>query len=1068
MPPISEHLEGRQYWRSLRELAESAEVRAELEALTAAEFADYDPGEITGMSRRGFMKIMSASMALAGLTFTGCRRWPKEQIRPHAAQPEGATPGVPLHYATMMSLGGAAAGLLARSYDGRPIKIEGNDLHPINRGATDAFAQASILSLYDPDRLRSVMRREGKRLIRADWAAFDRFAAEHFAAITPQGGRGLAILTTADDGPTFQRLKAQLAARCPQARVASWEPLHRDQTTQAARTALGRRTRPIYRFDQADVIACFGDDPLGLHPGQLLHARDWAAGRRAADDGRMNRLYAVESALSITGAAADHRLPLRPSLIGSALAYVAEQLGVHAGPTDSVTPLDADARAKLDMLAGDLKQHGRRALLTVGFDQPAAAQALGWAINQKLGCIGSTLQFIDEPDADAPLMTDSLRDLSAAMHRGEVRMLLILGGNPAYDAPADLDFAAAMDRVRAADGVVAHLTIGANETSQHADWLLPEANYLEAWNDGRAWDGTVTVGQPLILPLFEGRSSIELLSLLLDGRPAAGDALVRQTFASLLGEDGFESAWRGVLEAGFIADSASPHLTSLRVAAAPTGPLTGQDADDAVELLFVPDYSLYDGRFANNGWLQEMPDPLTKLTWDNAALLSKADADRLGVDTGHMLAITVTGPDGAGRRLEIAAYVQPGVARGTLVLPLGYGREVTGRVGRGVGFNTYALRTTAAMTTVPGARVTVSATGGRYKLACTQEHHLLDDVGMWGREKRVGQPGAGGYTIHEAPFADYRDDPQLFRRDEHGNVHLQLFEPPSSFNEPHAWGMAIDMNSCIGCNACVMACQAENNVPIVGKEQVIRGREMHWLRIDRYFKAEVAAQASAQRFDQALESAQVVYQPMMCVHCENAPCEQVCPVAATVHDAEGLNTMVYNRCVGTRYCSNNCPYKVRRFNYFDFHSQDPRGKPLPWLGIPDQQQARQIDPLRQLQFNPEVTVRMRGVMEKCTYCTQRISAAKIHARVEHAHGRRDTALVRDGEVTSACQEACPTQAIVFGDLNDPDSRVSRLAAGPRAYAVLDELNTRPRSKHLAKLRNPAATSTQGEAATHAS
>ncbi len=1058
MPPLSEQLEGRRYWRSVQELAQSPGIRAALDD----EFGPYDPEQIAGMSRRAFMKIMGASMALAGLTLSGCRRWPQEHVRPHAYRPEGVTPGLPLHYATMMSLGGVASGVLARSYDGRPIKIEGNDRHPVSRGRTDAFAQASILSLYDPDRLRGVMRREAQTLTASTWTVFERSTAQRFADLRARGGAGLALLTTADDGPTALRLRRQFMAAFPAAHVAAWEPITREQTAAATKAAFGSMLRPIYDFSHADGIACFADDPLGVHPGQLMHARDWAAGRRSADEGRMNRLYAVESRLSLTGAAADHRLPLRPLMVGPALIYVAERLGVQAAPADSVSALTADQKALLDAMAADLRAAGGQALVTVGFDQSASLQTLGWAINQSLGSVGGPLRFIDEPAGDDAPNSAALADLLAASHAGDVTTLVILGGNPAYDAPADLDVTAALDRVRR-DGQVIHLTLEANETSRHADWVLPEAHYLEAWGDGRAWDGTITVQQPLILPLFEGRTTNELLALLTEGRASPGEELVRQTFAGLLGEGGFEKAWRQTLEDGLIADSALPAVEVGVVR--PSGAASLAPQTD-YELLFTADYSVYDGRLANNGWLQEMPDPLTKLTWDNAALLSQSDAEALGVGNGDMLTISVHDAVGRTRTLEIVALIQPGVARGTIVLPLGYGRQAVGHVGRNVGFNTYILRTRAALTTVAAARV--AATGAAYPLAMTQEHHLIDEVGAWGRDKRIGATGASGYIIHEATFDQYRRDPQIFRRDEHGHAHLQLFESPSAFNDPHAWGMAIDMNSCIGCNACVIACQAENNVPIVGKTQVAKSREMHWLRIDRYFKAEVNAQSRAKKLDApSLERVDVVYQPMMCVHCENAPCEQVCPVAATVHDAEGLNTMVYNRCIGTRYCSNNCPYKVRRFNYFDYHSQNPRGKPLPWLGIPDQQQAQQVDELRQMGFNPEVTVRMRGVMEKCTYCVQRISAAKIHAKVEHANGRRDSALVRDGEVISACQGACPTEAIVFGDLNDPRSQVSRILAGQRGYAVLDELNTRPRSRHLAKLRNRTAVgSDAADAATH--
>ena len=1029
---------GLAYWRSLEHRAQSPQLLAELEQ----EFPGYSSEAITEVSRRGFLKLMAASMALAGLTLGGCRRWPQRQVHPFAQGVEGMKPGQTEQYATLTHLGGVATGVLATSFDGRPIKIEGNPLHPYSLGAADAFSQASVLSLYDPDRSRTPLQRRtgrGGRTVDAfmprSWRDFERFARAHFDELAAQRGRGLAVLCEPSASPTLLRLRQEFLERYPEASWHLWEPVHRDDEIEGTRVAFGRALRPVYRLDRAAVVACFEADLLGRHPAHQRHARDWATLRRRADQGRMNRLYCLEANYSLTGSVADRRLAAAPSRIGLCLHALAAKLNVADGPAGE---LNADEAALIARMAADLRQHQGRALVAVGPSQPPRMHALAHAINHALGAIGQTVRFTDEPVSDDGGCVASLRELSGSIEAGRVRTLVILGTNPAYDAPAD------MVPNLGRDGLTTiHLGSHFNETAARSNWHLPMAHELECWGDGRAWDGTPGVQQPLIMPLFEGRSPIELLSLLA-GDKQEGLELVRRTWQAMLeggDEDAFDRQWRKVVHDGLWAEGAWPTVDAdeLRPPLAPARREVEVSSDD-MELLFIPDTSMHDGRFANNGWLQELPDPLTKLTWDNAALISKPDADRLGLGNGDVLAIERRDGGGNAHRLEIAAYIMPGLARGTLVLPLGYGRGRAGRIGEGVGFDTYQLRAADGQWIAPGA--VAQRTGRRYRLAMTQDHHLIDAVGMWGRTTRVGEQGQSGYLIRDASLSDYRRDRHVFRRNGHGGVSLQLFEPAHPYNEPHAWGMAIDMNSCTGCSACVIACQAENNVPIVGKREVANKREMHWLRIDRYFKGPV-------------ESPDTVHVPMPCAHCENAPCEEVCPVAATVHDSEGLNVMVYNRCIGTRYCANNCPYKVRRFNYFDYHATDPRGRARPWLGIPDRQQHEGIDPVRQLGFNPDVTVRMRGVMEKCTYCTQRITAARIHAKGEAARGQREDERVRDGEVTPACAAACPTQAIVFGDLNDPESRVSKLLRGNRAYEMLEEFNLRARTRYLGKVRNPA-------------
>lgn len=1038
MSSLNENLQGREFWRSLEHLAESPEI---LETIDK-EFPGYSPEEIQGLSRRKFLKIMAASMALAGLTLSGCRRWPEDKIRPFAARPEGMIPGIPNHYAGMMAIGGVATGLLIKSYDGRPIKIEGNPLHPESLGKSGSFHQAAVLDLYDPDRSRRPIQRTTEAARPATWELFSVYIRELMTRQAEDRGAGMAVVSEADHGPTFQRLRAQLLERFPEMTWVTWEPISRDHELAGARLAFGRPLRTHYHLDKAKRIASFDADLLGRHPAHLAHARQWAEGRRSADNGWMNRLWSVEADFSITGAAADHRLPVKPGRIALILQGLAAQLSRELPGLEHAAPsgLTDDEQAFIAALAEDLLAHRGESLVAVGPSLPPSAHAVAHQINHALGNLGSSVTLTEEPGIEADFRTvDHLRSLVEKIDAGTVNTLVILGGNPAYDTPADLRLGA--ERIRRIENTV-HLSPYVNETSTLCRWHLPRAHFLECWGDGRSWQGTISVQQPLILPLFGGRSPIELLAQMLRLPERSGLDLVRSTFRSqniAASGDGFERSWRRILHDGLVPESQFSSLTlqpSTNLARADDAPA----ASEGLEICFTSDYSVYDGRFANNGWLQEMPDPMTKLTWDNAAFVGPNTARDLKLAHGRMATLSARGVGEEG--MKIAVFVMPGIAEGTIVLPLGYGRSQAGNVGINLGFDTYAVRQSDAM--YVASAVGLEPARGRYTLATTQNHHIMDEVGQWGVEKRVGKPGESGYIIREGSFDDYQKDRNLFQKDSYGNLTLQLFEAPHDFNTPHAWGMAIDMNSCIGCNACVMACQAENNVPIVGKDQVANSREMHWIRIDRYFKGTVA-----------LRSPDVIFQPMTCLHCEKAPCEQVCPVAATVHDTEGLNTMVYNRCIGTRYCSNNCPYKVRRFNYFDYQSKDPRGMAMPWLGIPDQQQLHEIDGIKQMVFNPEVSVRMRGVMEKCTFCTQRIADAKRVATVQYTRKQRDSEILRDGEVVVACQQSCPTHAIVFGDLNDPNSQVSKMHKSMRTYEVLRELNNKTRGLHMAKVRNPA-------------
>lgn len=1077
MSTLEDNITGQAYWRSLEEQANAPELLEKL----GDEFSEYDPEEIQSVSRRTFLKLAGASLALAGLTLSGCRRWPKEELAPFAARPEDLLPGVPNYFASMAERGGVAHPMLVASFDGRPIKVES---HPKAGYATDIYDQALTLQQYDPERLRDVLVGKGDGRSRSSWASFEGELKKLVEAAKADGGAKFAVLAEPTSSPTALRLKAKFKAAMPNASWVTYEALGQDNAIAGSKLAFdGKAVRTQYDVGKAKVIACFDCDFLSNHPSATANAKGWAMGRKSVDDEKkMNRMYVVESAMSVTGSAADERLPVKPSRVAHLLTYLASKLGLGGA---SEAKLSEGESAFIDKLAKDLANSKGHSIVVAGAGQSAAVHAYIHAINAKLGSLDKTITYSDEPTAsDSDVALASLTEKMAA---GEIDTLLILGGNPVFDAPADLKFSDALDKVTHA----IKLGLYRDETAAACEWQLPAATSFESWGDGRWYDGTVAVQQPLILPLFNGRSSIELLASVLGDKSLAqpsGYDLVRATFkeqnlldgakfAEHLTDkgyaadmSGFEKNWRRAVHLGFVPGSA---LKKVFVDAKVVAPKLKQAAD--TEVVFVPS-AVYDGRFANSPWLQEVPDPITKVTWDNPLMLSVPDMKKAGLMNGDIVEITVDGTT-----VQCVVFGQPGQANGTVIAQVGNGRgQQAGSVGQEVGYNVYPLRKSAGM---GFAAATVSGKVDEDYLAYTSVHHLVmglspekDKTAEWGVEKRggkLGKSGTKGNVIKEGKLKDFKTKKGLEKimGHGHGDLSLQLYEAPSiyedgsferkhpegpdAFNEPHAWGMTIDLTSCIGCNACVVACQAENNIPTVGKKQVWRSREMHWLRTDSYFKGD----------PDKPEEVQVVHQPIMCVQCENAPCEQVCPVAATVHDTEGLNTMVYNRCIGTRYCSNNCPYKVRRFNYFDYHAKDVRADfANPWLNIPDTQQDAAIDKIKRLSFNPDVTVRMRGVMEKCTYCTQRIQRAKITQKNAYVqsqneggftHDEVEKKTVPDGTIVTACQDACPTDCITFGDLNDPKSKVSQLQnKNKRAYAVLEELNSRPRTKHLAKIRNP--------------
>jgi len=955
-------------WRSLGELERS---QASFHALDH-EFPSRSSGDDPPPNRREFWRLMGASMSLAGLS--GCTRQPVEKIVPYVDPPEQIVPGKPLFFATAMPLPGSAIGLLVETHMGRPTKVEGNPLHPASLGATDIFAQASVLTLYDPDRSQAVIRM-GQI---SSWISFLAALNGELDAHRADRGARLRLLTDEISSPTLDRQIRSFLAAFPAAKWHQYEPVSRDNARAGAKLAFGEAVNPTYRFDNAETILALDADFLSA-PGNVRHARGFALNRNARK-GTMSRLYSVESMVSLTGAIADHRLPIPCAGVADLAFTIAQALGVP------VTANDPGPHAKwVQAVAQDLQAHKGKCLVLAGDAQPPIVHALAHAMNLQLGNVGNTVVFTESAEQAPADQNQSLRELTAEMRTGRVNTLLIFGGNPVYNAPADLQFQEALLKV----AFRVHLSPYDDETSTLCHWHIPEAHFLEAWGDARVFDGAVSIIQPMIAPLYGGKTRYELMNAMLGMADRSTYEIVREFWKSQRPAE-FEAAWRRWLHDGIIENTAlSPKQVRLVAGFAPHA-RAQRSGISGLEISFRPDPSLWDGRFANNGWLQELPKPVTRLTWDNAALFSPRTAQRLGLAQTDIIELRFHG-----RSVKAPVWIVPGHADESVTVHLGHGRTRAGRVGNRTGFNAYLIRHSEQPWFADGLEVL--KTGDRGELACAQEHHML----------------GGRAIVRAGTLSDFRRDPEFAHHAAHSPEHALSIYPGFRY-EGHAWGMAIDLNSCIGCNACVVACQAENNIPVVGKREVIRGREMHWIRIDTYHRGDE-------------RNPETFFQPMLCQHCENAPCEVVCPVNATVHNAEGLNQMIYNRCVGTRYCSNNCPYKVRRFNFFLYNDWET--------------------PSLKLLRNPNVTVRSRGVMEKCTYCVQRINAARTAAEKEDR-------TVRDGEILTACQQACPTQAIVFGDINDRNSRVARLKREPLNYGVLEELNTRPRTTYLARIRNP--------------
>lgn len=995
------------YWKSLNELAQNQEYQKFVER----EFPENATELNDGVSRRGFLRVMGASIALAGLA--ACRR-PVQKILPYSKQPEDVVPGIPLHYATAMPFLGNLTGLVIENHEGRPTKVEGNELHPGSQGNTNVYQQATMLEMYDPDRSKYPLK-DGKKASTNDFVVF---AQEFFA----DQNKKVAFISEANSSPTYTALKEGALRKFRNSTWVTYEPFGENNAIEGTRIAFGRRLRTHYNFTNADIVVSLDDDFLAAtHPNNVEYAKQ-VTGRRKVTSTKdsMSRIYAVENGFTLTGSYADHRLRVKASEIEAFANALAGALSSRINGLNAFSSVNNKFTGEkfLTVLADDLASNAGRSAVSVGLAHSAQAHAVVSAINYALRNVGSTVSYKEVPSFDDQDNNTTFADVVAGMKAGNFDAVVIVGSNPALTAPTDLDFNGALGNV----GQVIHLGTYVDETAKKASWHVSRSHFLEAWGDGFSFGGARSVIQPQILPLHDSLSEIEFLNVIAYGEKVNGYELVQNTFKGYYGGN-FENRWKDVLHDGVdILDGYRTASVRLSSSLRPSS----ISSVEGIEVVIRPDASLYDGRFANLGWLQELPDPMTKITWDNVALMSPHTAEELGVESEDLVSVTVNGTS-----VEIPAWVQPGHADNSISLTVGYGRTGIGRVADVTvdssellggsetqgGVNTYPLRATAGLFSAGN----VSSTGKTLKIACVQDHHSLEGRDMYRQatlEQYKENPDYASFLSQHT-----YEVPGMAEAEEMGeDKPISLFnEQIYSDSEPQ-WGMAIDLNSCFGCGVCIIACQSENNIPVIGKKEVSRGREMHWIRNDRYYVGDV-------------DSPQTVHQPVPCMHCELAPCEQVCPVAATTHSEDGMNQMTYNRCIGTRYCANNCPFKVRRFNFFNY--------PKEYLTTGD-------DPdIIQMAMNPEVTVRFRGVMEKCTYCVQRVNRAKIDAKIKNG-----TPHPEDGAVVTACQQACPADAIYFGDLTDENSEVSKMKRNERNYLMLEELNVRPRTSYIAKLTNP--------------
>lgn len=1011
---MSEEVTSPNYWKSLGELAKNEEY----EKFVEREFPENATELNDQVSRRSFLRVMGASIALAG--FAACRR-PVQKIMPYSKEPEDIVPGNPLYYASAMPFQDALTGIVVENNEGRPSKIEGNELHPASKGNTSIFGQGSLLNMYDPDRSRYV-RNDGER---SSVSAFAEFCSDHFA----NTDQNIAFVSEANSSITYNRLKEQALEAFPNAQWITYEPFGEDHALEGTNIAFGERLRTYNHFGQANVIVSFDDDFLNpaANKNSVEDTKQFTNGRSVSspEDG-MSRFYAIESTFSLTGSNADNRLRIKSGDIELFIYALAAEL------SQSVSGLEAfnghsnefSDHEWIPVLAEELLENRGDSILTVGRDHKPAMHATIAAINVALGNAGETVSYYDVPHIDDQNNQEAFSELVDNLNSGAIDTVVLVGTNPAFTAPANLNFPEALSNAEQ----VVHLSDYYDETSKLANWHINRAHFLEAWGDGSSYTGTRSIIQPQIEPLYSGISEIEFLNTILTGEESDGFDLVQETWQDYFTSN-FQDQWERVLHDGVAEEEEYPTVSasiSDEFNSQAATFISDAQSSDGTELVIRADSTVFDGRYTNNGWLQELPKPMTKITWDNVALMSKKTADELGVTEAglgksevEVVSITVDGTT-----VEIPAWVQPGHADDSITITVGYGREGIGRVANTMGTDTYPLRTTENMFVADN--ISIEKTNRTYEIACTQDHNTME----------------GRSLLRHATLQEYREDPNfssyessydaempgLSYAEEHGedrplSIFNSIDEQEYPADEPQ-WGMAIDLNACTGCGVCTIACTAENNIPVIGKREVSEGREMHWIRNDRYYDGDV-------------NNPKALHQPVPCMHCELAPCEQVCPVAATTHSDDGMNQMTYNRCIGTRYCANNCPYKVRRFNFFNYSKE--------FLTTGD-------DPeIVQMAMNPEVTVRFRGVMEKCTYCVQRVNRAKIETDIK-TNG--ETQKPADGSVETACQQACPADAIYFGDLTDSESEVVKAKKNNRNYLLLEELNTRPRTSYLAKLRNP--------------
>lgn len=1021
---------GIEMWRDL-DMAPSTGAQSIIDVVDSNRDAAAAGQSALTVGRRGFLGLTGAGAAFA---LSGCIRRPAENILPYAKQPEHLLPGKALHFASATSRRGEGIGLLVTSHEGRPTKVDGNPEHPGSQGGLDVYGQLSVMDLYDPDRARKPGKRTNVVLDDMTYADVDELIADLVFAHERDGGRGLRVLMQSTTSPSTLRMKAKLLERFPTAKVYSYDSVNETNIREGARIAFGRPVAASVDYAKAAVVLSLDSDFLSTEPGALRAARGFAEGRAIRRPTQsMNRLYVVEATHSVTGAAADHRLRMPSRDIEGYLLALAKTLQARPGfDLGGLASVVSSASTEgipaqwLDAVAADLQDNAGKAAIVVGSRQPARVHALAHLLNRALGNEGRTVQYYPVADESEGDQLDEIRKLTTELKSGRIKTLFILGGNPVYDAPVDVDFAGALG-TKGLKSV--QLSTHRDETSALVTWHIPQAHELEAWGDHRAIDGTTAVQQPMIAPLFGGRSALEILAHLAGERNWRGHYVVRRTFRNLYAGTRFEATWRKILHRGVALGQGVAPIANLAMQEGALKLALGSTPErkplgaDNVEVIFACDARLFDGRHANNLWALELPDPMTKVVWDNAAIISKRTRDALGLRQGDMVSLSK-----GDTSIEVPVWALPGHADDCVTLHLGWGRSAAGRYGNGKGFDVQKLRSSEGFYFADG--FAMAKTGKTYQVVQTQTHHHME-------ERPIAIHATKEHYEEHPNFPQWPSTSSKSDGEVKGTVEFTTGPLWSEvdYSKGHRWGMTIDLSSCTGCGACTIACQSENNIPVVGKYEVERGREMSWMRLDRYFIGD-------------MDDPQVAMQPVGCQHCEEAPCENVCPVAATTHSPEGLNDMAYNRCVGTRYCANNCPYKVRRFNYFDWHTRlDTEANYV--VGTPTTASATygNFPEMRKMQFNPNVTVRMRGVIEKCTFCVQRIQQAKIVAR------REDRKLV-DGEVQTACQQTCPSKAITFGDINDSRSAVHEIAQTDRGYRLLAEVGAQPRVTYLAKIQNP--------------